>query len=146
MLWCGVGGTGGQRLGCLGRQAGLERVALRRETGKRPEPGHRWARDPSGKPSNPSIGKIDDPRAGPPLATTRMPWMIAFRAEPGDCLIYGHAWERHFAPKMAFRPPGAHPATSGPRWRPVRQRPERLTGRRHASKVLSGRSQRGGIE
>jgi len=98
MLWCGVGGTVGQRFGCLGRQAGLERVALRRETGKRPDPGHRWARDPSGKPSNPSIGKNYEPRAGPPLATTRMPRMIAFRVGRGDSPIYGHAWETHLAP------------------------------------------------
>jgi hypothetical protein len=39
-------------------------IAENRETGKKPEPGHRWARDPSGKPSNPSIGKSDEPGFG----------------------------------------------------------------------------------
>jgi hypothetical protein len=48
-------------LGCLGRKAGLGWVAETRETGKGPELGHRLARDPSGKFSNPSIGKSDEP-------------------------------------------------------------------------------------
>ena len=58
---CKVGGIAGQRLGGLGRQAGFGWVAETRETGKGPEPGHRLAREPSGKPSNPSIGKSDEP-------------------------------------------------------------------------------------
>src|ERR1035441_7341503 len=49
MVWCGVGGTGGRRLGCLGRQAGFGWIAEARETGKGPEPGHRLALDPAVK-------------------------------------------------------------------------------------------------
>ena len=56
-----MGGTGGQGLDGLGRQAGFGRVAETREAGKGPEPGHRLARDPSGQPSNPSIEKSDEP-------------------------------------------------------------------------------------
>jgi hypothetical protein len=51
----------GQRLGCLGRQAGFGWVAETRATGKGPEPGHRLARDASGKTSHPCIGKSDEP-------------------------------------------------------------------------------------
>jgi hypothetical protein len=56
-----MGGTGGQRLDGLGCQAEFGWVAKTREAGKGPEPGHRWARDPSGQPSNHSIGKSDEP-------------------------------------------------------------------------------------
>src|ERR1019366_7896365 len=55
-------GTGG--LDGLGCQTGFGWVAETRETGKGPEPGHRLARDPSGEPSNPSIGKSDEPGFG----------------------------------------------------------------------------------
>src|ERR1035441_1346455 len=48
----GFGGTGGQRLDCLGRQAGFGWVAATRQTGNGPEPGHRLARDPSVEPDN----------------------------------------------------------------------------------------------
>jgi hypothetical protein len=40
-LWCRVGGTGGQRLDGLGRQARFGWVAETRDTGKGPEPGLR---------------------------------------------------------------------------------------------------------
>jgi len=46
-VWCRVGRIGGQRLGCLGRQAGSGGVAETRETGKGPKPGHPLAPDPS---------------------------------------------------------------------------------------------------
>jgi hypothetical protein len=46
-VWCRVGGTGRQKLGCLGRQAVFGGVAERRETGEGPELGHRLAPDPS---------------------------------------------------------------------------------------------------
>src|ERR1017187_6814458 len=52
----------GQRLGCLGRQAGSEWVAETRETGKGPEPGRRLAHDPSGEPSNRSIENSEEPK------------------------------------------------------------------------------------
>ena len=55
---------GGQRMRYLGCQAGLGWVTETRETGKGPELGHRLARDPSGKPSKPSIGKSDEPGVG----------------------------------------------------------------------------------
>ena len=58
---CGAGGTGGQRLGGLGYQAGFGWATEMRETGKAPEPGHRLARDVSGKPSSHSIGRSDKP-------------------------------------------------------------------------------------
>ena len=57
----GLEEPGGHSLGCLGRQAGFEWVAETRETGKGPEPGRRWARDPPGTHSNPSNGKSDEP-------------------------------------------------------------------------------------
>jgi hypothetical protein len=41
MVGCRVGGTGGQRFGCLGRRAGFGWAAQTRDTGKRPKPGHR---------------------------------------------------------------------------------------------------------
>ena len=46
-VWCMVAEIGGRRLGCLGRQAGFGGGAETRETGKRPQPGHRLAPDPS---------------------------------------------------------------------------------------------------
>jgi len=56
-----VQGWSNRRLGYWGRQAGFGGVAETRATGKGPEPGHRLARDPSGKPSNHSIGKSHEP-------------------------------------------------------------------------------------
>ena len=47
----GVGGIGAGGSAVWG-QAGSGWATETRETGKRPEPGHRLARDPSGKPSN----------------------------------------------------------------------------------------------
>jgi len=58
---CRVGGAGGQRLDGLGCKAGFGWVAETRPAGKGPEPGHRSARDPSGQPSNHSIGESDEP-------------------------------------------------------------------------------------
>ncbi len=58
---CRIGGTGGHRHNGLGCQAGFGWVAQTRETANGPESGQRLARDPSGKPSNPSIGKSDKP-------------------------------------------------------------------------------------
>ena len=43
-----------------GCQAGLGWAAETREKDKGPEPGHCLARDPSGKPSNHSIGESDE--------------------------------------------------------------------------------------
>ena len=51
----------GQWFGCLGGQAGFRWIAERWGTSKEPAPRHRLARDHSGEPSNPSIGKIDEP-------------------------------------------------------------------------------------
>jgi hypothetical protein len=56
--------TSNSRLGgstVWGAKLGFGWVAQARETGKGPEPGHRLARDPSGKPSNPSIAKSEEP-------------------------------------------------------------------------------------
>jgi hypothetical protein len=58
MVWGSVGGTEG--LGYLGRQAGFGCVPEMRETGEGPEPGHRLARDHSGKPGKPPMGKSDE--------------------------------------------------------------------------------------
>jgi hypothetical protein len=47
MDWCRVGGIGGQRLGCSGCQAGFGGVAEKRQTGQKPEAGHRLAVGPT---------------------------------------------------------------------------------------------------
>jgi hypothetical protein len=49
----GLEGTEDQRPDGLGRQAGFGWVAQTREMVKGPAPGHRWARDLLGQPSNP---------------------------------------------------------------------------------------------
>jgi hypothetical protein len=49
MVGCRIGRIGGQRLACLGHQAGFGWVAETRETDKRPAPWHRLASDRSEK-------------------------------------------------------------------------------------------------
>ena len=46
MVWCSVGGLGGHRLGCLGRQAEFGEVAKERRTGLWRKPGNPLAPDP----------------------------------------------------------------------------------------------------
>src|SRR5664279_3877330 len=61
LTWCRVAGKEGQRVGGLRCQAGFGWIAETREAGKKPDPGHRLAWEPSGKPSDPSIGKRAQP-------------------------------------------------------------------------------------